>query len=55
MSAFDQTKDQAGQKAEETKGFGQEKAGQAQDAAKVQLYSSPTDACSSSWICCYMV
>jgi len=35
MSTFDQTKAQAGQKAEETKGFGQEKAGQAQSQAKV--------------------
>jgi hypothetical protein len=35
MSTFDQTKDQAAKKAEETKGLGQEKAGQAQGAAKV--------------------
>lgn len=35
MSAFDNTKDTAAAKAEETKGFGQQKAGEAQGAAQV--------------------
>lgn len=35
MSSYDQTKDSAAQKAEQAKGVGQEKAGQAQNAAKV--------------------
>lgn len=35
MSTFDQTKDTAGQKAQETKDLGQEKASQAQDAINV--------------------
>ena len=35
MSSYDQAKDSAAQKAEQAKGVGQEKAGQAQDATKV--------------------
>lgn len=38
MSTFEQTKEQAGKKAEETKGFGQEQAGHAKDAAKVHFH-----------------
>lgn len=38
MSTYEQTKEQAGQKAQETKGFGEEKAGQAQGAAKVGVW-----------------
>jgi hypothetical protein len=37
MSSYDQAKDSAAQKAEQAKGVGQEKAGQAQDATKVNL------------------
>lgn len=35
MSNFDSAKDNAAHKAEETKGFGQQKAGEAQQATKV--------------------
>jgi len=37
MSNFGATKDSAAQKADETKGFGQQKAGEAHQATKVRL------------------
>lgn len=37
MSSYDDTKNPAAQKSEETKNYGQQKAGEAQDATKVPI------------------
>jgi hypothetical protein len=37
MSSYDDTKNAAAQKSEETKNYGQQKAGEAQDATKVPI------------------
>lgn len=38
MSSYDDTKNAAAQKSEETKNYGQQKAGEAQDATKVPIF-----------------